>query len=36
MELSVKAQHHSESVQKVDGYRARQSDDADNTERCVH
>ncbi|XP_074531827.1 cilia- and flagella-associated protein 46 isoform X2 [Halichoeres trimaculatus] len=30
--LSAKAQHHSASVQKVDGHLSRQPDDADNTE----
>ncbi|XP_051232115.1 cilia- and flagella-associated protein 46 [Dicentrarchus labrax] len=32
-QLSAKAQHHSTSVWKVDGYLARQGDDTDNTER---
>ncbi|KAM9345441.1 cilia- and flagella-associated protein 46 [Symphorus nematophorus] len=32
-QLSAKAQHHSTSVRKVDGYLARQRDDTDNTER---
>lgn len=34
-QLFAKAQHHSTSVQKMDGHLARQGDDKDNTERCV-
>ncbi|XP_029305800.1 cilia- and flagella-associated protein 46 isoform X3 [Cottoperca gobio] len=32
-QLSSKAQHHSASVRRVDGYLSRQGDDTDNTER---
>ncbi|XP_034754581.1 cilia- and flagella-associated protein 46 isoform X3 [Etheostoma cragini] len=34
-QLSAKAQHHSASVQKVDGHLARQGDDTDNTESMM-
>lgn len=35
-QLSAEAQHHSTSVQRVDGHLARQAENTDNTERYVH